>query len=133
MNIDMGHALKNFHGETLREDPRMQRVVQLLEEALAAIPDEAVRTQLIDKANGVQAELTLWNALTVVAGTPIDGMPPDEMGRLFTVVCKLPRTGPADLDAKDIALLQKAVGKVYKNPLYAGQITALLDGKDPFA
>lgn len=132
--VNLGAELKDLHGETIREDMRVQLLLAVFGQAVAELPTER-QEFYIKRVEEMQKPLTVWTALVQVTGAPIDGLTPEETGKVFMSVAGLAlnKNGEAELEANDVTLLQKACGKVYKQPIVAGQLHALLDGKEPFS
>lgn len=133
MKINVSQVLKDFDGESVMEDMRVEQLALVFNEALAEIPDEKKRAELVTRANGLIKPLTLRKALVQAVSLGLDGLAPEKLERAFRLVAKMPKDGEMDLETEDITLLKEVVGKIYKSPLVVGQCRILLEGKDPFA
>lgn len=133
MKINLGTELKDLRGETIREDMRVQLIAAYLADLIPELSEEKQK-QISKAIEGFQKPLTLWTALVQMTGANIEGLTPEETGRVFMTVAGMAanKNGEAELDASAVTLLQKAIGKVYRSPILAGQLHALLDGKNPF-
>jgi hypothetical protein len=133
MKINLGTQLLDLRGQTIREDMRVQLVTAYLADLLPELSEEKQK-QVVKAIEEFQKPLTLWTALVQMTGANIEGLTPEETGKVFITVAGMAanKNGVAELDASAVTLLQKAIGKVYKSPIIAGQLHALLDGKNPF-
>lgn len=128
MKVNVSEVFRDLDGRPLRADTSPQQVLALVSAAIAALPGESgeqLRAQLAAAA----PEQTLRGVIMTVVGAGLKGMDPRELGEIYTIAARMPKTGEIDLDPAEITLLRRAVEKVYVSPLIVGQARVILDGK----
>ena len=130
MKINVSTALREFDRSEMRSGATVQGCFALMTEMLMDLGDEARKKWAIRLKE--QPVLTLSGAIYTALGTGCDWLTPEEKFKAFQIGAKTPKQGEVELDAEEISLLKKIVGKVFLSPLVVGQTQLLLEGKEVF-
>lgn len=132
--FSLSALLKDFSGKALKEDTRVENLLVVIDELIQRLAPEE-QMEYAKRLENFHSDLTLLTALRQMCGYAMEGITPEESGKVFTMVAAMcvSQGDEYELDSKDVTLLQKACGKAYgRRPLLFGQLEKLLDGKNPF-